>query len=848
MKTITNDFKDALKNIKQISTIVSYLDEEQQSVQFDNDTIQNVGIYWNTDLLKSCCKMLDLETSSPIPKGTELNVSVGLLVDGAYEYLNYGKFYTTQDSEYKLDTNTYLTTAYDAMVKFNIKASENPLNMGSTVYTIEEYLQMICNECGVTYNFDFTDNTNAAMQIIAGDPYVNNKDYTYRDILDDIAECLATNFVIDENNRIINKDLNTTSQITLDADVLRDTNVNIGEQKEAITGLQVYSGSTMINYTGSDSSVFKIKDNNILMAKSVELMPYIYNCILGLSYYAYSLNTFGVFALEAFDCFTVTYKEQDYLLCSMHNDIHIGSGLSETIAYEFTEDDTISQYMTSSSKDKISDAYIEIDKQNATITSTVNQVTEQNNKIAQITQTVDEINSKIQDIADITISGESNYATFTLDNINESEPIQIKVKPIDENISYLYPHSTFYPSSSTYLKVRTVRFHNNTTNTDVDYILPDDLLVYDTDHFDEFYLDYDSQTCQVTKRCKYNADGSVGLLASEQIVDYPYPTIALDDGDYTLSLLGYEYGYLFVRLMAKNIYTTQFYTKAETESRINQKAGEIELDVSQTLSSYSTTSQMNSAINLKANEITSTVSQTYETKSNATSKYSQIQQTTDSITATVSTKVGSNEIISKINQSAEAVTINANKISLSGKTINLTSDNIVISSNLFSVDAYGNITASSGTIGGWNILAARLRASNGKSGISSSTFGDDPSFWAGYGDPWEHSDWATQTPFYVTQDGFLKATNANITGTINATSGTFRGTVYANSGSFTGSINATSGTFNGTIRASAGNIGGWTINSSGITGTYSGVTTTLTPRGVHVNTSTTNYWVEWTRL
>ena len=56
------------------------------------------------------------------------------------------------------------------------------------------------------------------------------------------------------------------------------------------------------------------------------------------------------------------------------------------------------------------------------------------------------------------------------------------------------------------------------------------------------------------------------------------------------------------------------------------------------LKNYSTTTQMNSAINQKANEINLEVSK----------------------------KVGNDEIISKINQSAEEVSIQANKISLEG--------------------------------------------------------------------------------------------------------------------------------------------------------------------------------------
>ena len=232
----------------------------------------------------------------------------------------------------------------------------------------------------------------------------------------------------------------------------------------------------------------------------------------------------------------------------------------------------------------------------------------------------------------------------------------------------------------------------------------------------------------------------------------------------------------------------------------------------------------------------------------------------------------------------------------------------------------GTITSTNGSIGGYQIYSGKLKTSDGKTGISSSSYSTDPAFWAGYGDPWEHQDWYTNTPFFVTHDGHLKATDAEITGAITATSGSFSGTItagsgtiagwsigagsfskqvgdysfeirtdrpsndaallvyknygsdqgykfyvrpdgylfavnaditgtiHATSGSFTGSVTATSGTFTGTIHASSGNIGGWTINSSGITGTYSGTTVTLTPRGFHVDTGSTNWWRNWSQL
>ena len=65
--------------------------------------------------------------------------------------------------------------------------------------------------------------------------------------------------------------------------------------------------------------------------------------------------------------------------------------------------------------------------------------------------------------------------------------------------------------------------------------------------------------------------------------------------------------------------------------------------------------------------------------------------------------MGNNEIISKINQSSEAVIIDANKISLNGKTINLTGDNVKISSTNFNVDKDGNMTCNNANVTGGNI-------------------------------------------------------------------------------------------------------------------------------------------------
>lgn len=311
------------------------------------------------------------------------------------------------------------------------------------------------------------------------------------------------------------------------------------------------------------------------------------------------------------------------------------------------------------------------------ITQIVEETTDTNEKISKVEQTVDELNSKISDVADITTMSESAYGKVTFTSINAGEPIYISIHPITNNISKMYPRTNLYPSNDLYMSVRILRFKNTKTNEIFNYELPDDLLC-SGNIYDEFILNYDNQVCQIIKRRRYNSTGTTHVI-SEKRVDYPYPKIELTDGDYEVELVGYSTGYLQVRLMSQNIYTTQFATRAEVKSEIAQTATGINLEVAK--------------------------------------------------------KVGKEEIISSINQSAEQITIDANKISLNGKSINLTSDNIEIKSTNFNVDKNGNmkaqngefsgkITANSGYIGGQNgFTITENKIYNGKNTFDSNESG-----------------------------------------------------------------------------------------------------------------------------
>lgn len=153
----------------------------------------------------------------------------------------------------------------------------------------------------------------------------------------------------------------------------------------------------------------------------------------------------------------------------------------------------------------------------------------------------------------------------------------------------------------------------------------------------------------------------------------------------------------------------------------------------------------------------------------------------------------------------------------------------------------GIINAKNGNIGGWNISTNRIYNTNSTTGYTFSLW--NPAIAEG---AILCCDNGSDYPFYVTRNGFLKANDANITGTITATEGKIADYVISgaqlignnvgmsgtsgqgwafwagsnDSGSapfrvgHDGSLRATKADIKGTINAQNGTIGGWNINGS----------------------------------
>lgn len=160
--------------------------------------------------------------------------------------------------------------------------------------------------------------------------------------------------------------------------------------------------------------------------------------------------------------------------------------------------------------------------------------------------------------------------------------------------------------------------------------------------------------------------------------------------------------------------------------------------------------------------------------------------------STIDGYAGSGDIISSINQSPETISIDAGRISLSGKDINLTTDDITISSTNFSVTKDGAITATSGEIAGWSIYDGLLRKETTVSGVDYQMYmqaSDGVNTTNAFAVRKKNSDstsWDTQ--FSVSYAGKLTAKNASVTGTITATDGSIAGYNIGSGGTYTNAI------------------------------------------------------------
>ena len=212
MKVHTSDFKSQLIELgRELRGVITYGNTILE------DEINSITPHYEADILKSVMKQLDLELTVDIPLNTVINCQIGILVGNDYEMLNYGN-YVVYNSEKQEDTGTYKITCYDKLL-YSMKQNED-LGVEYPI-KIKDYLIALGNKIGLSVaNTTFY---NQDMKIPSELYY--GQEYTYRDILDEIAQATGSIICLNENDEILVK-YPTITNDTIDEDYLKDINVD----------------------------------------------------------------------------------------------------------------------------------------------------------------------------------------------------------------------------------------------------------------------------------------------------------------------------------------------------------------------------------------------------------------------------------------------------------------------------------------------------------------------------------------------------------------------------------------------------------------------------------------------
>lgn len=245
MKSHTSEFKEEIKTLgKQQSVRITYTLNNEQII-LTNEDINSATPNYEASLLKSVMKVLELDSNISIPKDTEIKFEYGLLVNDAYEYLNYGN-YIVYSSEKQEDTLSYKIKCYDKML-YSMKDYEHI----DITYpcTIKQYLVALCNKIGLQFkDSDFANAnrqiTNELFMTINEDGTYSSMGYTYRDVLDQIAETTGGCICMTLDDKVEVRYINdTTYYKTIEGENINiQDSINLPFEVFKVTGNSVQEG------------------------------------------------------------------------------------------------------------------------------------------------------------------------------------------------------------------------------------------------------------------------------------------------------------------------------------------------------------------------------------------------------------------------------------------------------------------------------------------------------------------------------------------------------------------------------------------------------------------------------
>ena len=598
------------------------------NVEYYDDTYEDGNIF-GTAIAR--CLDFEIENNINLEK-QEIEYQTGIKINGITQWISLGNF-IIQDVEPNDTTNIAKVSAMDYMLKTNTPYQTNLKYENGTVRILDVLLE-VCNNTGLELattdfaNKDFIVDSNQFSegtlnrQVIQAVSQISG---TFAKIKNDNKLYLITpirkTLYVKEVDKMLVSELNS-----LPIEKLSECNnkYSLDSYKELILkrnthpinlvclGMSDIEGENIV--LRDENSIKKDGENSLIInnnpfaykqKKREQLITALFETVKGFSYTSFEIKGQAKPYLETGDEVAVIDKKGNVSSSFLFRfNYKSPNGLESEMSAPSIIKATVEYQNVPDALEIAKRTEYMVDKQNQKIESLVSQVGDRTEKETSITQDIDGIYQKVSDIEDLTNDVEG-VKTITLENCVEGKLLNLHIYGNNAVFKYLYPSDTLYPSDDLYPYGDSRIVVTDKDNNQTIYELGVlDLLRQNDEVCDEFVLE--NGQAKVIRRV--NKSGTT--KAKESIEDLGKLEILLKEGTNTITIQNYT-ARIKAKWAIKSDYTNVFATKVEMNS--------------------------------------------------------EIKQTADSINLEVKKKVDENEIISKINQSAEQVQISADKISLKRK-------------------------------------------------------------------------------------------------------------------------------------------------------------------------------------
>ena len=584
MKTHSQEFKENISKLgRQLKSRITYTLNDEE-IELGNPELNSVTLSYETSLLKSVMKYVEIDSNVEIPAGTIFKYELGLKTGNEYEYLNYGN-YVVKEVEIKEDTNSYLIKAYDKMLysMIDYKALDNI----TYPITIRDYIGAICTELGLTFANSSDTFANYDKEI-PNELFLTNDSkslgYTFRDVLDQLAETTGSNICINSSDQLEVRYLNNTND-TIDESYLKNINVNFGKKFGPVNSIVLSRSAGADNvYLRDEESVsqnglceYKIVDNQIMNGNDRgAYLEDLLEQLDGLEYYINDFDSTGICYYDICDKYNVSIGDNTYNCILLNDTITITQGLEENI-YTKEPEETNTDYTKADKTDqRINQTTLIVNKQEGEIQALASKVVDISN-IAEDNGTITLENAHEGILHKLEIRGNISLV-YPNDSTKYGEPVIISDDLIVSNNKYIssgIPYTNkdaLYPSTSLYTKDTYLQVDDTKYKLDFDYL----------NYLNETTYDkwiYQDGKQWIERNVGLDSNGNLYALNETIIEEKPDLEIQVKS-DSTITLLSFASSILKCEYLLENIYTDNFATEVYVNSEIKQTADQINLKVS----------------------------------------------------------------------------------------------------------------------------------------------------------------------------------------------------------------------------------------------------------------------------